>query len=547
MKLPSARAFARMFRNAQSKTADREQEAAGRRRAEAELEQRADRERLCSAAVESSIDAVITETLDGVVTSWNPAAEQLFGLTAAEMIGQSIGTIAPGERRAEMQALLGMVRRGETVQHYQTVRLTKEGKEVDVSLSISPIKSPEGVIIGACKIARDVTEQRTAEEKFHLAVEASPSGILMTDLTGHIVMVNSEVEKQFGYQRDELIGRSVDDLLPENMRARHFASRRKYNLAPTTRHMQTRPDLRGRRKDGTEFPVEIGLNPIETREGPLILSVIIDITDRKRLDRMKDEFVSTVSHELRTPLTSIAGALGLLLGAAAGEFSESSRRLLLIAHSNSQRLSKLVNDILDIEKLESGQVSFKFKLTDIRTLIEQAIEGNRGYADTYLIRLRADIAAEGDVWIDPDRLSQVLANLISNAIKFSPPDGEVVVAAERHDDTLRISVRDLGAGIPPEFKLRVFQKFAQADGTNTKKTGGTGLGLSIVKEIVTRLGGEVGFDDAPGGGTIFYVDLPSAVPAEQPVGGASGRKEIEEIKVVATALRVGLNVQNRYS
>ena len=508
-----ARAFARMLDEVQSKTAALEQEVAAHRRTEAELEQHAGRERLYSAAVESSIDAIITKTLDGVVTGWNPAAEQLFGFTAAEMVGQSVDTIVPGDRRAELQFILGMIRRGDTVQHHQTVRLTKEGKEIDVSLSISPIRSPAGAVIGACKIARDVTEQNLAEEKFHLAVEASPSGILMTDLSGRIVMVNSEIEKIFGYQRDELIGRPVEDLLPESLRAQHFASRRAYNAAPMTRHMQTRPDLRGRRKDGTEFPVEIGLNPIETREGQLILSVIIDITERKRLERMKDEFVSTVSHELRTPLTSIAGALGLLLGTAGGALPESARRLLSIAHSNSQRLGKLVNDILDIEKLESGQVGFKFKLVGIRPLIEQAIEANLGYADTYLVHLRPEIVAEEDVWVDPDRLSQVLANLISNAIKFSPPDGEVVVATERRGKSLRLSVRDQGSGIPPEFKSRIFQKFAQADGTNTKKTGGTGLGLSIVKEIVARLGGEVGFDDAPGGGTIFHVDLPQPVAA----------------------------------
>ena len=143
----------------------------------------------------------------------------------------------------------------------------------------------------------------------------------------------------------------------------------------------------------------------------------------------------------------------------------------------------------------------------IRPLIEQIVDGNRGYADTYLVRLRHDIQSDGEIWADPDRLSQAVTNLISNAIKFSPPDGEVVVAVKGCGDGLRLSVRDQGEGIPTEFKPRIFQRFAQADGTNTKKTGGTGLGLSIVKEIVARLGGEVGFANAPGGGTIFYVDL----------------------------------------
>ena len=257
-------------------------------------------------------------------------------------------------------------------------------------------------------------------------------------------------------------------------------------------------DLVGRRKDGSEFPVEIGLNPIKTRRGVLILSVIVDITERKRLERLKDTFVSTVSHELRTPLTSICGSLGLLMGTAAKDLPERTVRLLTLAQSNSERLVKLVNDILDIEKLEAGQVVFKFKLVELRPLIEQVVDGNRGFADTYLVGLRLDIQGEAQVWADPDRLSQVVTNLISNAIKFSRPDGEVVIAAKEQDGGIRLSVRDHGNGIPAEFKPRIFQKFAQADGSNTKKTGGTGLGLSIVKEIVTRLSGDVGFADAPG-------------------------------------------------
>ena len=263
-----ARAFARMLEEVRRKTAALEQEVAAHRQTEAELDQHARRERLYGAAVQSSIDAIVTKTLDGVVTGWNPAAEQLFGYNADEMIGRSIDMIVPDDRRAELQAILGRIRRGEIVKHQQTVRRTGAGKEIDVSLSVSPIKSPAGVIIGACKIARDVTEQKLAEEKFRLAVEASPNGILMADLAGHIVMVNSEVERIFGYRRDELIGRPVDDLLPENLRARHFAKSRKYNLAPTTRQMQMRVDLRGRRKDGTEFPVEIGLNPISDPRRP---------------------------------------------------------------------------------------------------------------------------------------------------------------------------------------------------------------------------------------------------------------------------------------
>ena len=207
------------------------------------------------------------------------------------------------------------------------------------------------------------------------------------------------------------------------------------------------------------------------------MSVVVDITERKRIDRMKDEFVSTVSHELRTPMTSIAGSLGLLAGGAAGAMPESATRLLGIAHGNCQRLVRLINDILDIQKLEFGGVTFHH---------------------------------------------------VSNAIKFSPARQEVVIGVAQSGSRVIISVRDHGAGIPDVFKPHVFTKFAQADGTDTRLKGGTGLGLSIVQQIVIRLGGQVAFENAAGGGTIFNVDLPAWEGVHDfglELGSASGSAE----------------------
>jgi len=290
------------------------------------------------------------------------------------------------------------------------------------------------------------------------------------------------------------------------------------------------------RKNGTEFPVEVGLNPIRIGHGLLVLAVIVDITERKRLERLKDEFVSTVSHELRTPLTSIFSSLGLLVGNAGGTLPDTTRRLLSIAYTNSQRLVRLVNDILDIEKMECGQVAFNLMAVDLRSLVEQTIEANRGFAESYRVNIRLGSMADGIVQADPDRLSQVVTNLLSNAIKFSPPHGEVVVAAERRGDALRLSVRDHGPGIPADFKSRVFEKFAQADGTNAKQKSGTGLGLSIVKQIVGRLGGKVDFADAPGGGTIFYVDLPRWEASIE--RDATGRPKILHVQSDGNSLNV---------
>ena len=240
-----------------------------------------------------------------------------------------------------------------------------------------------------------------------------------------------------------------------------------------------------------------------------MLGVIADINERLRLEVLKDEFVATVSHELRTPLTSIAGALSLLINDAGGTLPVQAKRLLTIAHANSQRLVRLVNNILDMEKIESGKVVFVQKRIEVRSLVEEAIEANRVFADGFGVRIRLDPASvTGDIRGDPDWLLQVVTNLLSNAVKFSPAAEKVEVAIEHLGGNIRISVRDHGHGVPEDFKHRIFEKFAQADASDARQLGGTGLGLSIVKQIVTRLGGEVSFGDAPGGGAIFYVELP---------------------------------------
>ena len=347
------------------------------------------------------------------------------------------------------------------------------------------------------------------EEMFRLAVDTYPGGVVMMDRGGKIAIVNAETEQMFGYRCDELIGQSVDMLVPARLRPQHGRRRERFrpkSRRPEGRRMGLRRELFGVRKDGTEFPLEMGLNPVHTREGPMVLGVIIDISERKEMERLKDELVSTVSHELRTPLTSIAASLGLLSGAAHMDLPATAKRLIMIAQSNSERLVRLINDILDIEKIESGNALLDLKRVEVTTLVEQTIEANRALADSFGVRLRLEQSGAHEVCADPDRLVQVVTNLLSNAIKFSPRAAEVVVSVDAHNDMVRISVRDHGAGLPESFRPHVFEKFAQADAARQK--GGTGLGLSIVKQIVLQLGGEVDFVDAPGGGTIFYVELP---------------------------------------
>jgi PAS domain S-box-containing protein len=501
-------AFDRLAAELRDKSAALMDETSRRQASELALERCAQRERMLAAAVQSGRHAIVTVTPDGAIKTWNPGAERLFGFTAAEAIGNSFEIVIPADRRDEHLALLEKSLGDEAVENLETVRATKGGRRIEVSVSARPVKSSNGEIVEVAKITRDLTEQRFAEEKLRLAVESCPSGMVMVDRTGKIVMVNAEIERLFGYPRDELIGQPIEIVVPLALRSQHVRHRDGFMRHPRTHNMGVGRELFGLRKDGTEFPIEVVLNSIQASEGRLVLGVIVDISERKRLQRLKDEFVSTVSHELRTPLTSISGSLGLLVGGATGKLPDSAERLLAIAQSNSQRLVRLVNDILDIEKMESNRIAFNFKRVEARTLVEQVIDANRGFADGYGVRVRLEPAsAAGEVHADPDRLAQVVTNLLSNAIKFSPPNGEVMVSVERRDHLVRISVRDHGPGIPVKFRPHIFEKFAQADATDARRKGGTGLGLSIVKEIVDRLGGRVHFEDAPGGGTVFHVDL----------------------------------------
>ncbi|MFQ5631138.1 MAG: response regulator, partial [bacterium] len=240
-----------------------------------------------------------------------------------------------------------------------------------------------------------------------------------------------------------------------------------------------------------------------------VVAIVRDITERKRVERMKNEFVSTVSHELRTPLTSIRGALGLITGGVAGELPSKARSLLDIAYNNSERLVRLINDILDIEKIESGMMNFKIEPMQLMPLVEQAVEANRAYGKEFGVRIAIEQSLSGiKVKADSDRLIQVMTNLLSNAVKFSPADGTVKVSVSRHAQSIRVAITDQGNGIPEEFRDTIFQKFAQADSSDTRQKGGTGLGLNICKAIIERLGGKIDFETKTGVGATFYFDLP---------------------------------------
>ena len=363
-----------------------------------------------------------------------------------------------------------------------------------------------------------LVRMQTTAARQSAILENAQDSIVIFDPDGAIETINRAAEAMFGQNRGALAGRDISVLLDLSEDARRFLGELSAGTGPKAGVIR---EFKARRGEGT-FPVEASFGLITLPEGDRIVSAMRDISERRRIETMKSEFVSTVSHELRTPLTSIGGSLGLLLGGAAGELPESANRLLAIAHRNCQRLLRLINDILDIEKIESGQMNFEMASQDLSDLAKRSIDAVSGMAveAQVLVSLQAspDLPA---VLGDADRLIQVIVNLVSNAIKFSAHGGEVeVIVAAPQPGRLQLKVRDHGIGIPPAFHSRIFSKFAQADSSDTRQKGGTGLGLAISKEIAERHGGRLTFESALGSGATFILDLPDLATAMAAPGAA---------------------------
>ncbi|HYE43686.1 MAG TPA: response regulator [Caulobacteraceae bacterium] len=342
--------------------------------------------------------------------------------------------------------------------------------------------------------------------------EAAPEGIMTFDREGRILNANPAAHRLFGYSPGALIGelgavtldpadheRALENMTdPAHLAAGGF-----------------RTEYRGRRADGEVFPLQVAMTYSPPAEDWFALVFLRDISRQRDAEKLKDEFVSTVSHELRTPLTSIAGSLGLIAGGAVGALPEKAARLIAIAQSNSQRLVRLINDVLDMEKLASGSLPFHMTTTNLREVAGRSIEATRGYAEQLGVELVLEGAEDGlDVRGDPDRLVQVITNLLGNAAKYSPRGGRVRVIVNGDGSTVKLSVSDRGPGVPEAFRDRIFTRFAQADASDARGKSGTGLGLYIAKEIAERHGGRLWFESPPEGGATFNLELPAL--AEQP-------------------------------
>jgi len=349
-----------------------------------------------------------------------------------------------------------------------------------------------------------------SEERLSLALKGSNDGLWDLNLAADTFYASPRTWHMLGYQPGEL---QLSTRLWEQVLVAEDLPRTRAQLAQTmlSRLDQFTSELRFRHKDGRTVPVLVrGYIQRDAQGQPLRISgTSMDLTEHKRIEQMKNDFVSTVSHELRTPLTSISGALGLINGGALGEVPPAMQQMLEIAYRNSQRLGHLINDLLDMEKIAAGKMSFDMHEHSLRQLLEEALASNQAFAAQLGVNCMLREAVDVQVWVDASRLQQVLGNFLSNAIKYTPEGGEVSLHCSVPDAThVRISVTDQGPGIAAEFRARVFEKFAQADASDSRQKGGTGLGLAITKEFIERMGGKVGFDTAEGQGTTFWCELP---------------------------------------
>jgi PAS domain S-box-containing protein len=361
--------------------------------------------------------------------------------------------------------------------------------------------------LGQLEEARRQVE--TSGRKLALFAERAPIAVLELDPQGFVTQLNPAAEILFGFTAAELTGGRARDRLV--MQELHAEFDRQWADLLASREPITGLRIRTPRRDGVHIVCEWTVTPLVNPEGTVIAVIAQgqDVTQQLEAERMKKEFTSTLSHELRTPLTSIIGSLQLINSGVLGDMTQEVAELTAVAERNGQRLLDLINDILDIEKIESGKLTLVTEVFRLGELVREALVLNKAFAERFKVRFEIHGGSpEGVVHADRKRLLQIMTNLLSNAAKFSPEGGTVEITLEQTALSLRVGVHDRGPGIPDAFRSRIFGRFAQADSTLTRQKGGTGLGLAISKRLVEMMQGRIGFDSRDGGGTTFWFELP---------------------------------------
>jgi PAS domain S-box-containing protein len=520
-------------------------------------------ELLLPAIVNSTDDAIVSVDLAGNITSWNAGAERMFGYRFDEAAGRPITLWSPPGKEPEENILLERIGRGDRIEHFETMRRHRDGTLVDVAITCSPIRSADRRIVGASQIARDITERKRLDRSGLLLaaiVSSSDDAIVSKDLNGIITSWNEGAERIFGYTAAEMIGEPVLKLVPLDRKDEEPRILQRLRSGERVDHFQT---VRVR-KSGEHFDVSLTISPVKDVTGKIVgaSKIARDITELKRAaaerellleseraarsqaehaNRMKDDFLATVSHELRTPLNAIVGWTEVLKTAGSPEDITEG---IAVIERNAHVQAQLIDDLLDLGRISSGKMTLNVEPVDIGGIVRDAIASVQHAADQKNISIRTVLHdPRGRMMGDVKRLRQVVWNLLTNAIKFTPNGGRVLVTVSRINSHIDLTVSDTGRGIPPTFLPHVFERFRQADASITRLHGGLGIGLALVKQLVEMHAGSVhAASPGVGLGATFTVSLPvsaasvdAPVSSNKPAVGAPAEQEADlaGIKVLA--------------
>lgn len=472
--------------------------------------------------LESTPDAIVMVNVTGRIVLTNSQAEKVFGYQRDELIGQPIEMLLPGRFRgghvAHRTSYLSTPRARPMGAGLELYGLRRNGDEFPVEISLSPIETEEGTMVMSA--VRDISDRRKAEQKFRGLLESAPDAMVIVNRDGKIVLVNSQAVTLFGWKPEELLDQSIEMLVPARFRNVHPGHRGGFFTTPKPRAMGAGLELFGLRKDESEFPVEISLSPLETEEGLFVSSAIRDVTERKRFEQTlreknielekaiaaKDRFLASMSHELRTPLNAIIGFTGTLLMELPGPLTSEQRKQLTTVKVSAQHQLSLINDLLDLAKIESGKVQLKLEPVACAAVVNEVAETLRPMAEAKGLRFKVHAADRIVTNTDRRAVSQILINLVNNAIKFTPK-GSVDLTVSQTDGVTEFSVTDTGTGIPVEDQAKLFDAFARLENPAGDRQEGTGLGLHLSEKLAQLLGGKITFMSIPGVGSTFILAL----------------------------------------
>lgn len=491
-------------------------------------------------------EPILVRTLEDRITYWNKGAERIYGWPAEEAVGKICRELLKTEFGESEESILRtfevdgawegelshLTRDGvrRTMLSRWKMQAGRSGWEIlETSFDITERKRA----LEQAEQARAVT---LAEARFRELIESAPDAILQVDPNGKIVIANRKAETMFGYSREELLGQNVDNLVPMRARARHAKHRADFARSPKIRPMGSGMELSALRKDGIEVPVEISLSPSHQEGGINVTAVIRDVSERRqaeaqmrslqesymaemearqkeadRLNRLKSEFLASMSHELRTPLHTIIGFAELLAEGTEGPLNEKQRRFLQHIQEDSEHLLGLINDVLDLSRIEAGGISLRIEDVSLAVSISDAVNAIRPRAATKSLALETDNIFPGLVAVDPMRLKEVFYNLLSNAVKFTPEGGKISVQTEEDGQFVRVTVADSGIGIPADQLEQVFEKFYQVGYTTSGVREGTGLGLAICRRLIEMHGGKIWIESDQDIGSRFHFTVPKVV------------------------------------